>query len=179
MRIILSLILVGLIVLIAPAVADVTITRVDGNPTISDVCPSSCCELTKIDPPPTVQGTYSYTITTCEGKTGTLTITTYDYDGTQPRKFDWSSTIPVNCIVVKGGDEALVYVYSPAMTAGEGLQAPVNTKNPNGKIFGISHASFGSPPLQIPEWPFLSVGFVSIFGIVFFIAWHKGRKGDS
>lgn len=110
-------------------------------------------------------------MTTCEGKTGKVIITTYDYDEDQPTKFNWKSTIPINCVIVKGGNNALVYRYDPAVNADTGLSGPDNDNNE--KIYAISHASFGSPPMPVPEWPILSVGLISIFGILFLIAWRR------
>jgi len=55
--------------------------------------------------------------------------------------FDWSSNIPVNVVLVKGGPSANAYYYDPPATGGNGLQAP------RGK--GISHITFCyCPPMQ-------------------------------
>jgi len=53
--------------------------------------------------------------------------------------FDWTSTLPVFQVIVKGGPGANVYDYSGAF-GGSGLHAPVNPSN--GDFYGLSHISF-------------------------------------
>ena len=63
------------------------------------------------------------------------------------RLVDFTATTPVDAVIVKGGDNALVYQYNEA-TSGFDLHAPVNPSN--GQFFGVSHVTFcwdeGTPP---------------------------------
>lgn len=54
--------------------------------------------------------------------------------------FDWSATIGIDAVIVKGGPTARVYAYDPEEVEGFGLHAPVNPKN--GQYYGLSHISF-------------------------------------
>jgi hypothetical protein len=108
----LSLALVAIALAIAPVGAtDVTPGFVEGNP--------SCTDLGygfgyKIDPPN--PGTYAI-----DGF-GMLTFTS---DGTY---FDWTSTVGVDAVIVKGGPNSNVYVYDPPAEAfsDTGLHSPIN-----------------------------------------------------
>jgi hypothetical protein len=53
--------------------------------------------------------------------------------------FDWTSTLPVFQVIVKGGPGANIYDYSGAF-GGSGLHAPVNPSN--GSFYGLSHITF-------------------------------------
>ncbi|MBC7271524.1 MAG: hypothetical protein H5T76_22915 [Streptomyces sp.] len=52
---------------------------------------------------------------------------------------DWTSTIGIDRVIVKGGDDSHVYIYNPEDTADTGLVSPLN-KGDN--IPQISHVSF-------------------------------------
>ncbi len=65
-------------------------------------------------------------------------ITITNNDGTF---FDWSSSpFDLGAVVVKGGTDANVFTYDPAVNYDTGLYSPINAKN--GKMFGVSHATF-------------------------------------
>jgi len=108
----LSLALAAIALAILPAAAShVAPILVEGNP--------SCTDLEygfgfKIDPPN--PGTYSI------GSLGTVTFTS---DGTY---FDWTSTVGVDAVIVKGGPNSNVYVYDPPAEAffDTGLHSPIN-----------------------------------------------------
>jgi hypothetical protein len=61
--------------------------------------------------------------------------------------FDWSSTAPVEAVIVKGGANAHVYHYDPAATSDAGLVSPLN---PNNQPAAVSHVEFciDVPPFQ-------------------------------
>ena len=46
----------------------------------------------------------------------------------------------VDSVIVKGGKNANLYIYSPSTRGDNGLYAPLNTKN--GKFYGLSHLCF-------------------------------------
>ncbi|MFA6605204.1 MAG: hypothetical protein WCS88_04370 [Patescibacteria group bacterium] len=54
-------------------------------------------------------------------------------------QFDWSSTINIDAVIAKGGDNANVYSYDPASTGGSGLVTPLNGGD---QIPNLSHVSF-------------------------------------
>ena len=65
------------------------------------------------------------------------------------KTFDWTSTVGIDSIIVKGGPDANLYVYDPPAPAfaDTGLHSPVNPRN--GAFYGLSHISFcgpGEPP---------------------------------
>ena len=59
--------------------------------------------------------------------------------------FDWTSTVPVSQVIVKGGPGANIYDYSGAF-GDSGLHAPVNPAN--GSFYGLSHISFCYQQIQ-------------------------------
>lgn len=72
---------------------------------------------------------------------------TYDLGGGESvnisvhgRTFDWTATIGVNGVIVKGGPGENVYTYNPAVTSDSGLHAPINPSN--GQPFGLSNVIF-------------------------------------
>ena len=70
------------------------------------------------------------------------------------KTFDWTSTVGIDSILVKGGPNANLYVYNPpAASFGDtGLHAPTNPKN--GRFYGLSHISFCGPgPTPTPNTP--------------------------
>jgi len=119
-------ILAALLWLVAasPAFAThVTPVFVDGNP--------DCADLGfdfgfKPQPEPPPSGTYPFPDGIHE-----LTLVS---DGTF---FDWSSTLAIDAVIVKGGPNANVYIYNPEETSDTGLSSPINPNN--GRPFAISH----------------------------------------
>jgi len=128
----LSLAAVALALAMVPAAAShVEPTSVDGNP--------SCTDLGygfgfKLDPP--TPGTYAI-----DGF-GMLTVAS---DGTY---FDWTSTVGVDAVIVKGGPNSNVYVYDPPAEAfiDTGLHSPINPndRRPYQLTYELSHIEFCS-----------------------------------
>jgi hypothetical protein len=84
----------------------------------------------KPQPEPPPSGTYTF-----PDGFNTVTITS---DGTF---FDWTSTLGIDAVIVKGGPNANVYIYDPPAEAfsDTGLHSPAN---PSGGFAGISHIEF-------------------------------------
>jgi hypothetical protein len=80
----------------------------------------------KIDPPN--GGTYSI------NGLGSVTVSTNGL------YFDWSSTIGIGAVFVKGGPVGNLYVYNPAAFGDGGLHSPINPNT--GEPYGLSHISF-------------------------------------
>ncbi|HLW17618.1 MAG TPA: hypothetical protein VKV69_09710 [Actinomycetota bacterium] len=114
--------------------ASVSPTVVAGNPTCEDL---GFTTIIKFDPP----------------VSGTSNGVTISVSGTN---VDWSSTVPVAAVIVKGGDVANVYYYNGA-TSDTGLTTVTNPKN--GTPYGLSHvnACAGSQSEQ-PKDVSVSVG---------------------
>jgi hypothetical protein len=53
---------------------------------------------------------------------------------------DWSATIGIDAVIVKGGPNANIYGYAPESLGATQLQAPTNPNN--GKPYGLSHVDF-------------------------------------
>jgi len=101
---------------------------VAGNPSCADLG----YELGyKPQPEPPPSGTYTF-----PDDVGEVTIVS---DGTY---FDWSSTIGVDVVIVKGGPNADAFVYDPPeeSVGDTQLHSPVNPNN--GQIYAISHIEF-------------------------------------
>jgi len=96
------------------------------NPTCADLFGPDSIEY-KVEPPQNgvfqIDPLNSVTISGCDG--------TY---------FDWSATLGIDAVIVKGGPMANVYTYSPEAMAGSGLHAAINANN--GNPYGLSHISF-------------------------------------
>jgi hypothetical protein len=104
-------------------------TSVAGNPACSDYGYDEL-ESTKLDPNPG-NGTFALD--------GSATVTIAANDGSS---FSWSSTVGIDVVIVKGGQQgANVYVYDPPTEAfaDTGLVTP---DNPNEEAAGISHLEF-------------------------------------
>ena len=116
---------------------DVTPTLVPGNPDCNGQN-----ELVRIDP--VSSGTFAI-------PGGSITIVV----NSSAKTFDWTSTVGIDFIIVKGGPNANLYVYNPpAPSFGDtGLHSPTNLKN--GRFYGLSHISFCGPggPTATPETP--------------------------
>ena len=72
--------------------------------------------------------------------------------GTFGKLVGWSSSAPVDAVIVKGGPNANVYAYSGGATGDSGLHTPFNGPS---KYYGLSHVSFcwdghGNPPADDP-----------------------------
>ena len=108
----------------------------EGNPTCSDI--DHCGEYsTKIEP---VSDTYP--LDGVVGHDVTIEITEYKYEEDKPPEplyFDWTSTLGICAVIVKGGDDANVYYYDPLSYGDTNLHAPIN---PSGEPAGISHITF-------------------------------------
>ena len=114
---------------------DVVPTLIAGNPDCDD---SGVGELIKIEP--VADGTFPV-------PGGSITIVV----NSAAKTFDWTSTIGIGLIIVKGGPNANEYVYVPASFGDTGLHAPTNPKN--GRFFGLSHISFCDPGESVTPTP--------------------------
>ncbi len=102
----------------------------DGNPKCEDLSYCNCTLNFKPQPEPPTSGTYPYPSDPGES-------VTINSDGTY---FSWTSTLPVCCVIVKGGPNANVYVYSPTSYGDANLHCPINPNND--KLYDISHIDF-------------------------------------
>lgn len=107
---------------------------VDGNPDCGDIGFGFGF---KIDG--SANGTY--TLTSADGAlTGGApedpgnSVTISNSDGSF---FDWSATLGIDAVIVKGGPNANAFVYSPESTGDTALHPPINPNN--GRPFGVSH----------------------------------------
>jgi hypothetical protein len=115
----------------------VTLTPVDGNPSCQDLGYDFGF---KVDG--SANGTYTFTSADGEltGSTPddpTNSVTISNSDGVY---FDWSSTLGIDLVIVKGGPNANTYGYEPDAYEDTGLHAPVN--DDNGTPYGLSHIEF-------------------------------------
>ncbi|MGD2061152.1 MAG: hypothetical protein PVF87_09825 [Acidimicrobiia bacterium] len=85
----------------------------------------------------------------------TITLGTESNGAPDGQIFDWTSTVPVYQVIVKGGPGANVYDYSGAFS-GTGLHAPVNPNN--GNYYGLSHITFCWQQPQEPTTTTFSIG---------------------
>ena len=133
-----SVVAVALAVSYAPQPAqaeDVTPVFSEGNPRCSD---SRKGELVRVDP--VEDGTFPV-----EG--GSITVVV----NSSAKTFDWTSTVSVGSIVVKGGPNANLYMYDPASFGDTGLHSPVNPNND--MFYGLSHISFCDPGVVATATP--------------------------
>ena len=88
-------------------------------------------------------GTYLF-----DDNINSVTISTYvGSGGSDVSYFDWTSTLGINCIIVKGGDDSNVYQYDPAAFGDTGLYTPIND---GGNLAQISHIEFCAKPVPEP-----------------------------
>ncbi len=108
--------------------ASVTPSVIEGNPTCEDLGLGSLFDEKKDCP--ACDGDYIF-----EDGVHKATVTKNGL------YFDWASTMSVDVVIVKGGDNANIYNYQPGESLGDtGLSAPIN---PNTQIpFGLSHIDF-------------------------------------
>lgn len=92
---------------------------------------------------PVANGTYTITNGSGRSLTGgaqsdpSNSITIANSDGTY---FDWSATLGIRAVIVKGGTSSNTYVYVPADFADTDLHSPINPSN--GNPYGLSHVEF-------------------------------------
>ena len=80
-----------------------------------------------------------------------LNVTT---DGTY---VSWSSTFSIGTVIVKGSNEANIYVYDPQAMSDSGLAAPLN---PSGNPAGLSNITFcWNPETVVEETQWCSPGY--------------------
>ena len=127
--------LIVLLAVMAFAVA-VTTTSAGGNPTLylgntfcTDVR-SDLLEGIRLQGGTLSDGTYDFKVNGVQ-----YSVTLSNTSGTI---FDWSSTLGMDAVIVKGGPNANVYAYNEA-TGDTGLYAPDNS---SGGPAGLSHVSF-------------------------------------
>jgi hypothetical protein len=99
---------------------------VPGNPSCSDLGYDFGFK-PQPEPPPT--GVYAF-----PDGLNSVTITS---DGTF---FDWTSTLGIDAVIVKGGANANVYAYDPEAFSDTGLSSPINPNT--SRPFAISHIEF-------------------------------------
>ncbi len=111
--------------------ASVTPEQIAGNPTCGDVR-AGLLEAVRVEP--VENGTFPFT---ADGASHSVTLS--NVTGTT---FDWSSTLGMDVVVVKGGPNANGYTYDPpAESLGDtDLHAPINPANQ--QPYGLSHVSF-------------------------------------
>jgi len=109
-------------------------TPVSGNISCSDIRPG-LIEAVKVDP--VVDGTYSFT--DVNGFSQSIGVDKHD------KYFDWTSTLGMDVVIVKGGNGANVYNYdaegSGERKSGNDLHAPSNCGTSH-QLCGLSHVSF-------------------------------------
>ena len=108
--------------------SSVTPVKVDGNPKCEDYGLTS---ITKFDP---VQS----------GTKSGITLTKHDTYYVR-----WTSTVPVDWVIVKGGPNANIYKYAVDDFGDDWLHAPINPDN--GKPYGLSHVEFCTDGQSEPE----------------------------
>jgi hypothetical protein len=109
----------------ASQAASVTPALVDGNPSCADL---GYPHEIKFDPP--TAGSRS-----AAGVTVDMSLSADQY-GTLVA---WTSSAPIDAVIVKGGPNALGYVYAGESSGDSGLHAPFNGPD---KYYGLSHVNF-------------------------------------
>ena len=122
-----ALLATGAIFLIpgAAQAASVDPTLVGGNPSCADL---GYPHEIKFDPP--APGSKS-----ADGVTVDMSLGADQY-GTL---VDWTSSAPIDAVIVKGGPNALSYVYAGESSGDTGLHTPFNGPD---KYYGLSHVNF-------------------------------------
>jgi hypothetical protein len=136
----------------APLVNHVAPILVDGNPSCTTLNANNATFPTitsdfgfKVNNAPT--GTFPFDESNGGELTGgapsdganSVTITNVETT-TLGQIFDWAATMGIDAVIVKGGDNANVYVYSPEAVSDQDLHAPINPSN--NKYHDISHIEF-------------------------------------
>ena len=125
-----AVVILGLALAGGTSATDVTPKFISGNPDCEDL---SQANEVRLDPPS--DGTFQL-------GNGTVTIVI----DTDAKTFDWTSTLPVNIVIVKGGPNANAYNYSPPSTGDTGLHSP---ELRSGRFAGLSHISFCFKPGEV------------------------------
>ena len=125
--VLLVILLLSLLLTYPAAASHVTPVFVAGNPDCEDLGYDFGF---KPQPEPPPSGTYNF-------PGDTINSVNISSDGTS---FDWTSTLGIDAVIVKGGPNANVYTYSPEDTSDTGLHSPINPNNDN--PFAISHIEF-------------------------------------
>lgn len=145
------------LVLLAAGVLAASVTPVLFNPWQSGnaafECTQAGCSATyayKVDAP-APNGNYP------TGEGNTITIS-----NSNSYTFDWSSTWPVTCVIVAGGNQANVFYYPGGAYGDTSLYAPLNPNTPDpSDTFQVSHVTFcyngGERPPEIPALPLLAI----------------------
>lgn len=126
--------LCGLAGVLPAAAAHVTPTEVDGNPDCGDL---GFAIGFKVDPP--TPGTYPLIAgpnTVFTGLSAPDPSNSFSFTSPDGIVFDWTSTLPLDVVIVKGGPSANVYAYDPEETSDTGLHSPARA---DGSIPAISH----------------------------------------
>jgi hypothetical protein len=71
---------------------------------------------------------------------GDLLVSILVYSTSDGQEFDWSANFALSVVVAKGGPDANLYEYDPAVASDTGLHAPFNANS--GQWYGLSHLSF-------------------------------------
>ena len=103
--------------------------------TISETIPGNPpCDGTKIDP--VASGSYALV------GGGHVVITVHSTAMGPTFDFDTEGSATVSSVMVKGGPNAILWSFDPAVESWDGLHAPLNPNN--GKWYGLSHICFSS-----------------------------------
>lgn len=91
---------------------------------------------------PVANGTYTFTSSagTLLGGAPQDPNNSVTLSGVTSTTFNWSATLPIQAVIVKGGNDSNTYVYFPEDQSDTALHAPVNPGT--GQPFGLSHVSF-------------------------------------
>jgi hypothetical protein len=124
-RVVAPLAAAGALLLIPAVAGAATVDPVwyDDNPTCADL---GYAHEIKFDPPQTGSKT-------ADGVTVDLTVGA-------GQAVSWTSSSPIDAVMVKGGSEGNVYKYPGESSTDSGLHTPVNQNN--GTFFGLSHVNF-------------------------------------
>ena len=123
----------------ASQAASVTPTVVAGNPDCASLA-LGYTTLTKFDPPN-------------DGTEAGITL-----DRLDEHFFNWTSTVAIDAVIVKGGPNANVYRYPLDTFHDEGLSAPDN----GGQPYGLSHVEFCTDNQNEPRLPAIDVEKVAV-----------------
>jgi uncharacterized repeat protein (TIGR01451 family) len=115
-----------------------TSTVEPGNPTCTSLGYTYGYKLSP-EPPPT--GLYTF-------PNSTETVDIVNHNGI---KLDWSASIDIDAVIMKGGPNANVYRYLPAVRLDTDLTPPFNVKS--GKNYEISHVQFCFGTTHTPPTP--------------------------